>query len=89
MEPQNTQITQRAGVPDRARTMRSISRSQQCIPQTPSYSAEPLKETSSQRVEHRQGVAMIRLYRRFAGIHLRILRVLRFHFSCLLPEQPC
>jgi hypothetical protein len=51
-----------------------------------------LKESSSQRVEHRKGAANDSVGQEvnpvLAGIHLRALRVLRFHFPCLLPAQP-
>ena len=45
-----------------------------------------LKESASQPVEHRQGAANNTLDRRlarylFIGLHLRVLRVLRFHLS--------
>ena len=47
-----------------------------------------LKEPSPQRVEHRQGAANDSFGQGInpvlAGIHLRVLRVLRFHFPCLL-----
>ena len=55
-----------------------------------------LMEASSQRVDHRQGAANDSFGQEVnpvpAGIHLRVLRVLRvlrFHFPCLLPAQPC
>jgi hypothetical protein len=48
-----------------------------------------LKESGSQRVEHRQGAANDSFGQEvnpvLADIHLRVLRVLRFHFPCLLP----
>jgi hypothetical protein len=54
-----------------------------------------LKESSSQRMEHRQGAANNSFGQKvnpvLAGIHLRVLRVLRvlrFHFPFLLPAQP-
>ena len=51
-----------------------------------------LMEASSQRVDHRQGAANDsfgqEVYPVLAGIYLRVLRVLRFHFPCLLPAQP-
>ena len=50
-----------------------------------------LKESSSQRVEHRQGAANDSFGQEvnpvLAGIHLRVLRVLRFHFPCLLQHD--
>jgi hypothetical protein len=54
---------------------------------------DSLKESSSQRVDHRQGCANDSFGQEvnpvLADIHLRVLRVLRFHFPCLLPAQPC
>jgi hypothetical protein len=50
-----------------------------------------LKESGSQRVEHRQGAANDSFGQEAnpvrAGIHLRVLRALRFHFPCLLPAR--
>jgi hypothetical protein len=52
-----------------------------------------LKETSSQRLEHRQRAANDPFGQEvspvLAGIHLRVLRVLRFQFPSLLPAQAC
>ena len=51
-----------------------------------------LKESRSQRVEHRQGAANDSFGQEvnliLAGINLRVPRDLRFHFPCLLPAQP-
>jgi hypothetical protein len=51
-----------------------------------------LKESRSQRLEHRQGAADDSFEQEvnptLTGIHLRVLRDLRFHFPCLLPAQP-
>jgi hypothetical protein len=51
-----------------------------------------LKKSSSQRVQHCKGAANDSVGQEvnpvLAGIHLRVLRVLRFHFPCLLPAQP-
>jgi hypothetical protein len=48
-----------------------------------------LKESGSQRVEHRKGAANDSFGQEvnpvLAGIHLRVLCDLRFHFRCLLP----
>jgi hypothetical protein len=54
---------------------------------------DPLKEPGFQRVQYRQGAADD-LFRQqvnptLVGIHLRVLRVLRFHVPCLLPAQAC
>jgi hypothetical protein len=50
------------------------------------------KKSSSQRVHHRQGAANNSFGQEvnlvLAGIHLRALRVLRFHFPCLQRAQP-
>ena len=52
-----------------------------------------LKESGSLRVEQRVGAANDSFGQKIspvrAGLHLRVLRVLRFHFPCLLPPQPC
>jgi hypothetical protein len=52
-----------------------------------------LKKSSSRRVKHRQGAANDSFGQEvdpvLAGIHSRVLRVLRFHFLVLLPAQPC
>jgi hypothetical protein len=51
-----------------------------------------LKKSASQRGEHRQGTANDSSGQEvnpvLAGLYLRVRRVLRFHFPCLLPEQP-